>query len=54
MRVQWTREDDIHCSYFHTVSAEYLKASLNKDGLPVRLVAPDRGAEHHPRCSRRA
>ncbi|MBM6445663.1 xanthine dehydrogenase family protein molybdopterin-binding subunit [Pseudomonas sp. MIL9] len=44
VRVQWTREDDIHCSYFHTVSAEYLKASLNKDGLPSgwlhRTVAP--------------
>ncbi|WP_458374103.1 molybdopterin cofactor-binding domain-containing protein [Pseudomonas laurylsulfatiphila] len=44
VRVQWTREDDIHCSYFHTVSVEYLKASLNKDGLPSgwlhRTVAP--------------
>lgn len=44
VRVQWTREDDVHCSYFHTVSAEYLKASLNKDGLPSgwlhRTVAP--------------
>ncbi|MFW0757511.1 molybdopterin cofactor-binding domain-containing protein [Pseudomonas sp. H11T01] len=44
VRVQWTREDDIHCSYFHTVSAEYLKASLNKDGMPSgwlhRTVAP--------------
>ncbi len=44
VRVQWTREDDIHFSYFHTVSAEYLKASLNKDGLPSgwlhRTVAP--------------
>ncbi|CAG8871956.1 xanthine dehydrogenase family protein molybdopterin-binding subunit [Pseudomonas fluorescens] len=44
VQVQWTREDDIHCSYFHTVSAEYLKASLNKDGLPSgwlhRTVAP--------------
>ncbi|MCW8276672.1 xanthine dehydrogenase family protein molybdopterin-binding subunit [Pseudomonas sp. PCH199] len=44
VRVQWTREDDIHCSYFHTVSAEYLKASLSKDGLPSgwlhRTVAP--------------
>ncbi|MGE8151061.1 molybdopterin cofactor-binding domain-containing protein [Pseudomonas vancouverensis] len=44
VRVQWTREDDIHCSYFHTVSAEYLKAGLNKDGLPSgwlhRTVAP--------------
>ncbi|NBF01310.1 molybdopterin-dependent oxidoreductase [Pseudomonas sp. Fl5BN2] len=44
VRVQWTREDDIHNSYFHTVSAEYLKAGLNKDGMPVawlhRTVAP--------------
>ncbi|QXI55049.1 xanthine dehydrogenase family protein molybdopterin-binding subunit [Pseudomonas alvandae] len=44
VRVQWTREDDIHHSYFHTVSAEYLKASLNQDGLPSgwlhRTVAP--------------
>ncbi|WP_198919950.1 xanthine dehydrogenase family protein molybdopterin-binding subunit [Pseudomonas chlororaphis] len=44
VRVQWTREDDIHNSYFHTVSAEYLKASLNKDGMPSgwlhRTVAP--------------
>ncbi|MGE8191098.1 molybdopterin cofactor-binding domain-containing protein [Pseudomonas sp. NPDC086278] len=44
VRVQWTREDDIHCSYFHTVSVEYLKASLNNDGLPSgwlhRTVAP--------------
>lgn len=44
IRVQWTREDDIHHSYFHTVSAEYLKAGLNRDGLPSgwlhRTVAP--------------
>ncbi|WP_421547704.1 molybdopterin cofactor-binding domain-containing protein [Pseudomonas sp. QD4] len=44
VRVQWTREDDIHCSYFHTVSAEYLKASVGKDGMPSgwlhRTVAP--------------
>ncbi|WP_053146126.1 xanthine dehydrogenase family protein molybdopterin-binding subunit [Pseudomonas sp. P97.38] len=44
IRVQWTREDDIHHSYFHTVSAEYLKAGLNQDGMPSgwlhRTVAP--------------
>ncbi|WP_434609585.1 molybdopterin cofactor-binding domain-containing protein [Pseudomonas sp. R1-7] len=44
VRVQWTREDDIHHSYFHTVSAEYLKAGLDKDGMPAawlhRTVAP--------------
>lgn len=44
VRVQWTREDDIHHSYFHTVSAEYLKAGLGEDGMPAawlhRTVAP--------------
>ncbi|KAE9650191.1 xanthine dehydrogenase family protein molybdopterin-binding subunit [Pseudomonas sp. PB106] len=44
LRVQWTREDDIHNSYFHTVSAEYLKAGVGKDGMPSgwlhRTVAP--------------
>ncbi|BCT32253.1 molybdopterin cofactor-binding domain-containing protein [Pseudomonas sp. BNK-6] len=44
VRVQWTREDDIHHSYFHTVSAEYLKAGLSEDGMPAawlhRTVAP--------------
>ncbi len=44
VRVQWTREDDIHNSYFHTVSAEYLKAAVGKDGMPSgwlhRTVAP--------------
>ena len=44
VRVQWTREDDIHHSYFHTVSAEYLKAGLSQDGMPSgwlhRTVAP--------------
>ncbi|ROM62483.1 acylaldehyde oxidase [Pseudomonas brassicacearum] len=44
VRVQWTREDDIHHSYFHTVSTEYLKAGLNQDGMPSgwlhRTVAP--------------
>lgn len=44
IRVQWTREDDIHHAYFHTVSVEYLKAGLNQDGMPSgwlhRTVAP--------------
>ncbi|MDP9518464.1 xanthine dehydrogenase family protein molybdopterin-binding subunit [Pseudomonas protegens] len=44
VRVQWTREDDIHHSYFHMVSAEYLKAGLSEDGMPAawlhRTVAP--------------
>ncbi len=44
VRVQWTREDDIQHSYFHTVSAEHLEASLTSDGKPTgwlhRSVAP--------------
>jgi len=32
VQVVWTREDDIKHGYFHTVSAQYLKASLDKNG----------------------
>lgn len=32
VRVQWTREDDIHNAYFHTVSVDYLKAAIDKTG----------------------
>jgi isoquinoline 1-oxidoreductase beta subunit len=32
IRVQWTREDDIHFSYFHAVSHQRLKAALDGDG----------------------
>ncbi len=32
VQVVWTREDDIQNSYYHAVSAQYLKGSLNKDG----------------------
>lgn len=31
-QVVWTREDDIQHSYYHTVSAQYMKASLDKNG----------------------
>ncbi len=47
VRVQWTREDDIHHSYFHTVSAEYLKAGLNQDGMPSGWLHRTCGPEHH-------
>tara|TARA_R110001592_G_scaffold357416_1_gene660472 strand:+ start:23545 stop:25845 length:2301 start_codon:yes stop_codon:yes gene_type:complete len=44
VRVQWTREDDLHHSYYHTVSAEHLEASLAPGGKPTgwlhRSVAP--------------
>jgi isoquinoline 1-oxidoreductase beta subunit len=32
VRVQWTREDDIQFSYFHSVSHQRLKAGLDGDG----------------------
>jgi isoquinoline 1-oxidoreductase beta subunit len=32
IQVVWTREDDIKHDYYHTVSAQYLKASLDKNG----------------------
>ncbi|AUX46111.1 acylaldehyde oxidase [Sorangium cellulosum] len=32
VRVQWTREDDVQSGYFHSVSAQHLKAGLDADG----------------------
>jgi len=32
VQVVWTREDDIQHSYYHTVSAQYMKGALDKDG----------------------
>jgi isoquinoline 1-oxidoreductase beta subunit len=44
VKVTWTREDDLHHSYFHTVSLERLEAAVDDDGKPLawlhRTVAP--------------
>ncbi len=32
VQVIWTREDDIQHSYYHAVSSQYMKGSLNKNG----------------------
>lgn len=52
IRVQWTREDDLHHGYYHAVSAEYLKAGLGKDGMPSawlhRTAAPSITALFEP------
>jgi isoquinoline 1-oxidoreductase beta subunit len=44
VKVVWTREDDLHNDYFHTVSVEHLQAGLDAQGKPVawlhRSVAP--------------
>jgi isoquinoline 1-oxidoreductase subunit beta len=44
VKVLWTRDDDLHNSYIHTVSVEHLEAGLDAQGKPVawlhRTVAP--------------
>jgi isoquinoline 1-oxidoreductase beta subunit len=44
VRVQWTREDDVHHSFYHTTSAERIEVSLddagNVTGWLHRSVAP--------------
>lgn len=44
VKVCWTREDDLHHDYFHTVSVEHLEAPVDAQGLPRgwlhRTVAP--------------
>lgn len=48
VRVQWTREDDIHHAYFHAVSLDRLEAGLNADGKAVgwrhRTLSPSIGS----------
>ncbi|MGZ0078842.1 molybdopterin cofactor-binding domain-containing protein [Methylomonas sp. YC3] len=44
VKVTWTREDDLHHAYFHTVSLERLEAGLDAQGKPIawlhRTAAP--------------
>jgi len=44
VKVTWTRDDDLHNSYYHTVSVERLEAGVDAQGKPVawlhRSVAP--------------
>src|SRR5256712_308961 len=35
VKVTWTREDDLHNSYYHTVSVEHLGAGVDGQGKPV-------------------
>jgi len=52
VRVQWTREDDLQHSYFHTVSVEYLRGALDAKGQPSawlhRSAKPSIGALFGP------
>src|SRR5204862_5044853 len=44
VKVTWTRDDDLHNSYYHTVSVEHLEAGVDAQGKPIawlhRSVAP--------------
>jgi isoquinoline 1-oxidoreductase beta subunit len=44
VRVQWTREDDVHHDFYHTVSAERIEAGIDKFGKVIawrhRSAAP--------------
>jgi isoquinoline 1-oxidoreductase subunit beta len=48
VKVVWTREDDIHCDFFHSVAAMYMKAAIGADGKPTawlqRTVYPPIGS----------
>ena len=52
VRVQWTREDDVHHDFYHTVSAERIEAGLDKSGKVVawrhRSAAPSIGSTFEP------
>ncbi|GAB7564178.1 molybdopterin-dependent oxidoreductase [Methylobacillus methanolivorans] len=44
VKVTWTREDDLHHDYFHTVSLERIESALDAKGMPTawlhRTTAP--------------
>ncbi|MCW8193692.1 xanthine dehydrogenase family protein molybdopterin-binding subunit [Proteobacteria bacterium 005FR1] len=52
VRVQWTREDDLHHSYFHAVSLDHLEAGLDGEGRPLawrhRTLSPSIGSLFGP------
>lgn len=48
VKLTWTREDDLHHGYYHTISVERLEAGLDDKGMPVawlhRSAAPTIGS----------
>jgi isoquinoline 1-oxidoreductase beta subunit len=52
VKVVWTREDDIHFDYYHSVAAMYLKAAVDANGKPTawlqRSVFPPIGSMGDP------
>ncbi|HEX3603893.1 MAG TPA: molybdopterin cofactor-binding domain-containing protein [Steroidobacteraceae bacterium] len=54
VKVTWTREDDLHHDYLHTVSVEYLKAGMDVNGKVSawlhRSVAPSLATLFNPKA----
>jgi isoquinoline 1-oxidoreductase beta subunit len=54
VKVTWTREDDLHHDYLHTVSVEYLKAGMDANGKVSawlhRSVAPSLATLFNPKA----
>lgn len=52
VRVQWTRDDDLHHTYFHAVSVDRLEAGLDADGRALgwrhRTLSPSIGSLFAP------
>lgn len=52
IRLQWSREDDIHHAYFHAVSVDHLEAGLDADGKATgwlhRTLSPSIGSLFAP------
>ena len=53
VKVTWTREDDLHHDYFHTVSVERLQAGLDAQGKATAWLHRSVGAHASSRLSRR-
>jgi isoquinoline 1-oxidoreductase subunit beta len=52
IKLQWSREDDIHHAFFHTVSVDHLEAGLDGDGKATswrhRTLSPSIGSLFAP------
>lgn len=55
VKVTWTREDDLHHDFLHTVSVEYMKAGVGADGKVSawlhRSVAPSLATIFNPKAN---
>jgi isoquinoline 1-oxidoreductase beta subunit len=52
VKLAWTREDDIHHGYYHTISVERIEAAVDEKGMPTawlhRSTAPTIGSIFAP------